>query len=75
MNRVTVTTAGFTINAADERVLAYREHLEQALAVMRSEYGAEKVYRVGDGALMATKLRAVRRTRQPFTLGRLGVAS
>lgn len=78
-NPVTITTVGYTVHAADGRMLAYVEHIEQALGVMRADDGAEVVRRVIDNEVMATKLRAVRRTRvgerQPFTLKRLGVAS
>lgn len=57
MSRVTVTTAGFTVVDANDRMLAYTEHFDSALATMRRIDAAERVRRVSDDAVLATKHR------------------
>lgn len=57
MSEVTVTTKGFTIHAKDGAMLAYAEHIEDALPLMRGIDEAESVRRVSDNALVSTKYR------------------
>jgi hypothetical protein len=54
---VTVTEAGFTVHDANGRIVAYREHFEEALEAQREIEESEDVRRVSDGAVCATKYR------------------
>jgi hypothetical protein len=55
MNDVTITTAGFTLHASDDTIVAYREHIEEALLESRCNSAVVSIRRVCDDAPIAFK--------------------
>lgn len=53
--RSTVTTEGYTLHDGRGRIVAYAEHADVALKLLRTTRAAETVRRVSDEELIATK--------------------
>jgi hypothetical protein len=52
-----VTDTGYSIHAADGRLLDHRDHFEEALTCLKATDDGETVRRVSDNELLATKVR------------------